>query len=96
MCFSAKVIFPIHVIGYVGNSMKQVKTGKLINKRLFLHTSGLYMFSQHANCSFVSTQEVGYIPDKVVKGEKRITAHPYDTEAWSVLIRDAQVGSFPA
>ncbi|ELT99142.1 hypothetical protein CAPTEDRAFT_164574 [Capitella teleta] len=35
-------------------------------------------------------EEVGYIPDKVVKAEKRITDHPYDLEAWSVLIRDAQ------
>ena len=36
-------------------------------------------------------QEVGYIPDKVTKAEKRIEASQYDTEAWSVLIRDAQV-----
>lgn len=36
-------------------------------------------------------QEVGYIADKIVKAEKRIKASPYDTEAWSILIRDAQV-----
>ena len=36
-------------------------------------------------------QEVGYIPDKVVKAERRIAGSPFDTEAWSVLIRDAQV-----
>lgn len=34
---------------------------------------------------------MGYIPDKVVKAERRIATFPYDTEAWSVLIRDAQV-----
>jgi len=34
---------------------------------------------------------MGYIPNKLVKAEKRITAYPYDTEAWSALIRDAQV-----
>jgi len=36
-------------------------------------------------------QESGYIPDKLVKAEKLITVYPYDTEAWSVLIRDCQV-----
>ncbi|KAK7478906.1 hypothetical protein BaRGS_00029887 [Batillaria attramentaria] len=36
-------------------------------------------------------EEVGYIADKIVKAEKRIQAYPYDTEAWSVLIRDAQM-----
>ncbi|CAI9734176.1 cleavage stimulation factor subunit 3-like [Octopus vulgaris] len=36
-------------------------------------------------------EEIGYIPDKVKKAEKRISAYPYDTEAWSVLIRDAQM-----
>ena len=39
----------------------------------------------------VCFQESGYIADKIVKAEKRIKAYPYDTEAWSVLIRDAQV-----
>ena len=34
---------------------------------------------------------MGYVPDKMKKADKRILAHPYDTEAWSVLIRDAQV-----
>ena len=36
-------------------------------------------------------QEVGYIADKLVKAERRIAACPWDTEAWSILIRDAQV-----
>ncbi|XP_074649592.1 cleavage stimulation factor subunit 3-like [Tubulanus polymorphus] len=31
-----------------------------------------------------------FVPDKVKKAEKRIEEFPYDTEAWSVLIRDAQ------
>ena len=34
---------------------------------------------------------MGYIADKVVKAERRITSYPFDTEAWSILIRDAQV-----
>ena len=34
---------------------------------------------------------MGYIPDKVVKAERRIASTSTDTEAWSVLIRDAQV-----
>ena len=33
------------------------------------------------------------LPDKVVKASKRIEAYPYDTEAWSVLTREAQVSS---
>ncbi|KAI8772672.1 cleavage stimulation factor subunit 3-like [Biomphalaria glabrata] len=36
-------------------------------------------------------QGSGYIADKLVKAEKRIQAYPYDTEAWSILIRDAQI-----
>ncbi|RUS90701.1 hypothetical protein EGW08_001505 [Elysia chlorotica] len=36
-------------------------------------------------------QGSGYIPDKIVKAEKRIQAYPFDTEAWSILIRDAQM-----
>ncbi|KAI0232191.1 Cleavage stimulation factor subunit 3 [Lamellibrachia satsuma] len=35
-------------------------------------------------------EDMGYIPNKLVKAEKRIAAYPYDTEAWSALIRDAQ------
>jgi cleavage stimulation factor subunit 3 len=31
-----------------------------------------------------------YIPDKVAKAERRITEYPFDTEAWSILIRDCQ------
>ncbi|KAL5010433.1 hypothetical protein ScPMuIL_012738 [Solemya velum] len=38
-----------------------------------------------------NAKEQGYIPDKLKKAEKRIDAHPYDTEAWSVLIRDCQL-----
>ncbi|XP_077999834.1 cleavage stimulation factor subunit 3-like [Glandiceps talaboti] len=34
-----------------------------------------------------------YVPEKVKKAEKRIDSHPYDTEAWSVLIREAQIQS---
>lgn len=34
---------------------------------------------------------MGYIPNKVQKAEKRMEVSPYDTEAWSVLVRDSQV-----
>ena len=37
---------------------------------------------------------MGYVPDKLKKAEKRIRAQSYDTEAWSVLIRDSQVFVF--
>ncbi|KAJ8314582.1 hypothetical protein KUTeg_006732 [Tegillarca granosa] len=36
-------------------------------------------------------EQHGYIPDKLKKAEKRIAQFPHDTEAWSVLIRDAQM-----
>ncbi|ESO84817.1 hypothetical protein LOTGIDRAFT_236052 [Lottia gigantea] len=39
----------------------------------------------------MSIEEQGYIADKLAKAEKRIKAFPYDTEAWSILIRDAQM-----
>lgn len=39
----------------------------------------------------VPPEEMGYIPDKVVKAERRIASASTDTEAWSVLIRDAQM-----
>lgn len=42
--------------------------------------------SQHAGQS-----EDGFIADKVKKAEKRIEASPFDTEAWSILIRDSQI-----
>ena len=41
-------------------------------------------------CAEIPPEEVGYIPDKVLKAERRTAGSPYDTEAWSVLIRDAQ------
>src|SRR6218665_2942859 len=37
-------------------------------------------------------QDGSLVSDKVLRAEKRIAAYPYDTEAWSILIRDAQVG----
>ena len=42
---------------------------------------------------FVIFQEAGYVPDKLFKAHKRVAAYSYDIEAWSVLIRDAQVSS---
>jgi len=36
-------------------------------------------------------QDAGFKPEKIIKAERRITEYPCDTEAWSVLIRDAQV-----
>lgn len=36
------------------------------------------------------TEEGNFVPDKLMRAEKRIAASPYDTEAWSILIRDAQ------
>lgn len=32
----------------------------------------------------------GYIPDRLKKAEKRLEQKPFDVEAWSILIRDAQ------
>jgi hypothetical protein len=43
-----------------------------------------------SNNVLLFTQE-GFIADKVKKAEKRVDVSPHDTEAWSVLIRDAQV-----
>lgn len=35
-------------------------------------------------------EQQGYIPDKVKKAEKKLEIDPYDTDAWSILIKDAQ------
>lgn len=39
----------------------------------------------------MSAKQEGFIADKVKKAEKRVEVSPHDTEAWSVLIRDAQI-----
>uniref|UniRef100_A0A4W6C7J3 Cleavage stimulation factor, 3' pre-RNA, subunit 3 n=1 Tax=Lates calcarifer TaxID=8187 RepID=A0A4W6C7J3_LATCA len=31
-----------------------------------------------------------YIPEKVKKAEKKLEENPYDLDAWSILIREAQ------
>jgi len=43
-------------------------------------------------CCFVSPQQAAeYIPEKVKKAEKKLEENPYDLDAWSILIREAQV-----
>ncbi|XP_071113458.1 cleavage stimulation factor subunit 3-like [Haliotis cracherodii] len=44
-----------------------------------------------AHLGALPPEEQGYIADKIVKAERRIKAYPSDTEAWSILIRDAQM-----
>lgn len=42
--------------------------------------------------SFVVLQAAPeYIPEKVKKAEKKLEENPYDLDAWSILIREAQV-----
>lgn len=36
-------------------------------------------------------QAAEYIPEKVKKAEKKLEENPYDLDAWSILIREAQV-----
>ncbi len=36
-------------------------------------------------------QATEYIPEKVKKAEKKLEENPYDLDAWSILIREAQV-----
>lgn len=38
---------------------------------------------------FVKAAE--YVPEKVKKAEKKLEDNPYDLDAWSILIREAQV-----
>ncbi|TRZ03713.1 hypothetical protein DNTS_009286 [Danionella cerebrum] len=35
-------------------------------------------------------QAAEYIPEKVKKAEKKLEENPYDLDAWSILIREAQ------
>lgn len=34
---------------------------------------------------------LGFINDRIKKAEKRLEQNPYDVEAWSIIVRDAQV-----
>ncbi len=36
-------------------------------------------------------QAAEYIPEKVKKAEKKLEENPSDLDAWSILIREAQV-----
>uniref|UniRef100_A0AAY5EJN3 Cleavage stimulation factor subunit 3 n=1 Tax=Electrophorus electricus TaxID=8005 RepID=A0AAY5EJN3_ELEEL len=38
-----------------------------------------------------SDQAAEYIPEKVKKAEKKLEENPYDLDAWSILIREAQI-----
>lgn len=38
-----------------------------------------------------SEQAAEYVPEKVKKAEKKLEDNPYDLDAWSILIREAQV-----
>uniref|UniRef100_A0AAY5KYJ7 Suppressor of forked domain-containing protein n=1 Tax=Esox lucius TaxID=8010 RepID=A0AAY5KYJ7_ESOLU len=35
-------------------------------------------------------QTAEYVPEKVKKAEKKLEENPYDLDAWSILIREAQ------
>lgn len=35
-------------------------------------------------------QAAEYVPEKVKKAEKKLEENPYDLDAWSILIREAQ------
>uniref|UniRef100_A0A671LKZ1 Cleavage stimulation factor subunit 3 n=1 Tax=Sinocyclocheilus anshuiensis TaxID=1608454 RepID=A0A671LKZ1_9TELE len=38
----------------------------------------------------IATEAAEYIPEKVKKAEKKLEENPYDLDAWSILIREAQ------
>jgi cleavage stimulation factor subunit 3 len=40
---------------------------------------------------FFPLQAAEYVPEKVKKAEKKLEENPYDLDAWSILIREAQV-----
>ena len=50
-----------------------------------------FLFLNFFNINHIHFLQDGFVADKVKKAEKRIEASPFDTEAWSILIRDAQV-----
>uniref|UniRef100_A0A6Q2WW02 Suppressor of forked domain-containing protein n=1 Tax=Esox lucius TaxID=8010 RepID=A0A6Q2WW02_ESOLU len=39
-------------------------------------------------------QTAEYVPEKVKKAEKKLEENPYDLDAWSILIREAQGGGW--
>uniref|UniRef100_A0A8C7K5I4 Cleavage stimulation factor subunit 3 n=1 Tax=Oncorhynchus kisutch TaxID=8019 RepID=A0A8C7K5I4_ONCKI len=42
------------------------------------------------NTSSLQAEAAEYIPEKVKKAEKKLEENPYDLDAWSILIREAQ------
>lgn len=58
------------------------------------HTRLLFVFiclSVDFICDLFPRQAAEYIPEKVKKAEKKLEENPYDLDAWSILIREAQV-----
>ncbi|XP_055940749.1 cleavage stimulation factor subunit 3-like isoform X2 [Argiope bruennichi] len=39
---------------------------------------------------FEDSSHLGFINDRIKKAEKRLEQNPYDVEAWSIIVRDAQ------
>lgn len=54
------------------------------------HKARIFLFILFL-CQFHLFQAAEYIPEKVKKAEKKLEENPYDLDAWSILIREAQV-----
>lgn len=62
--------------------------------RLHYHcTAGLFSHVTILFCMVCVVLQAAseYIPEKVKKAEKKLEENPYDLDAWSILIREAQV-----
>lgn len=57
------------------------------------HHVRLFCAMTPLSCSPLSFLQAApeYIPEKVKKAEKKLEENPYDLDAWSILIREAQV-----
>lgn len=57
-----------------------------------VHCMSVQQFNPFPMCLvFFSQAAPEYIPEKVKKAEKKLEENPYDLDAWSILIREAQV-----
>uniref|UniRef100_A0A8C1PKT5 Cleavage stimulation factor subunit 3 n=2 Tax=Cyprinus carpio TaxID=7962 RepID=A0A8C1PKT5_CYPCA len=74
---------------YVRYTVHVQKSNKNIIKVVHVTSEGTLEFHSY-RMSFSHQQAAEYIPEKVKKAEKKLEENPYDLDAWSILIREAQ------
>lgn len=66
---------------------------RFVTTRISQHPPSLLRGVTPLSCAICVVLQAAaeYIPEKVKKAEKKLEENPYDLDAWSILIREAQV-----